>query len=116
MKILHITPNSNGYEEVELIANRIRKNNHLALIVKNGMEFMTGGFLINDTPQIRAVLDNIPKEKQYEFVVDFKKDPFVKLYHEEDEKNIDFITLDKEIGIALNSFSKTKGNKKTNKF
>jgi hypothetical protein len=82
MKILHITPSSNGYEEVELIANRINKKNHLALILKDGKEFMTGGFLINDTPQIRKVLDEIPKYEQYEFVKQFKTTPFVKGYAE----------------------------------
>jgi hypothetical protein len=82
MKILHITPSSNGYEEVELIANRINKINSLALIYKNGEERMTGGLLINDTPEIRNVLDSIPKEKQYDFVMMFRVEPFEKSYAE----------------------------------
>ena len=41
---------------------------------------MTGGFLVKDTPQIRAILDSNPKDKQYQLVADFKTDPFVKEY------------------------------------
>ena len=84
MKILHITPSSNGYEEVELLANRVSRKNQLALIFKDGQQFMTGGFLIKDTPQIRTILDAIPKENQYQFVSDFKVDPFAKFYQNED--------------------------------
>jgi len=83
MKILHITPDGNGYEEVELIANQIDRTNNLAAITKGGEMFMTGGFLINDTPRNRKVLDAIPKEEQYDFVKEFKMDPFVKFYLED---------------------------------
>jgi hypothetical protein len=83
MKILHITPASNGYEVVNLLANRMSRTNSLALIEKDGNQFMTGGFLINDTPRIRTMLDNIPKSEQFEFVKEFKMEPFVKLYLEE---------------------------------
>ena len=84
MKILHITPSTNGYEEVTLLANRISKKNDFSAIEKNGEQFMTGGFLINDTPQIRAVLDAIPTDKQFEFVKEFKMDPFVRFYLEDE--------------------------------
>lgn len=77
MKILHITPKTDGYEEVDLISNSISSNNNLALIKKDGIEFMTGGFLINDTPDIRKVLDSIPKKEQFDFVKSFKMNPFV---------------------------------------
>lgn len=83
MKILHITPSSKGYEEVLLLANRVSRKNHFALIKKGGVEHMTGGFLINDTPQIRKILDAIPKDKQYAFVEDFKINPFMKFYNEQ---------------------------------
>jgi hypothetical protein len=83
MHILHIAGNTNGYEEVELLANRIDRTNSFALIKKKGQKFMTGGFLLNDTPEIRALLDAIPREKQYEFVRSFKCDPFVKAYAKE---------------------------------
>ena len=83
MKILHITPSTNGYEEVTLLANRISKTNGFSAIEKNGKQFMTGGFLINDTPQIRAVLDAIPTDKQYDFVKEFKMEPFVRFYLED---------------------------------
>lgn len=80
MKILHITPSSNGYEEVTLLANNVDEHNNLAVYEKDGEQFMTGGFLINDTPMIRKILDLIPSEDQYNFVKDFKCDPFVKFY------------------------------------
>lgn len=57
MKILHITPSSNRYEEVTLLANRYSCNNELVVIEKDGQKLITGGFLINDTPEIRKVLD-----------------------------------------------------------
>ena len=83
MNILHITPSSVGYEEVKLVANQISRTNNLAAIEKDGVQYMTGGFLINDTPRIRKILDAIPKEEQYDFVKEFKMDPFVKFYSEE---------------------------------
>jgi len=83
MNILHITPSSDGYEEVRLVANQISRTNNLAAIEKDGVQYMTGGFLINDTPRIRQILDSIPKEQQYEFVKEFKMNPFVKFYSEE---------------------------------
>lgn len=86
MKILHITPSSKGYEEVTLLANRISKTNGFSAIEKNGELFMTGGFLINDTPQIRAILDAIPTNEQYDFVKEFKLDPFVKFYLDDENK------------------------------
>ena len=84
MKILHITPNNKGYEEVTLLANRVSRKNHFSAIEKDGEQFMTGGFIINDTPEIRNVLDAIPKEQQYEFVRSFRMEPFVKFYLDED--------------------------------
>lgn len=83
MKILHITPKTNGYKEVELLANAVNKNNSLAVIKDEEGLKMTGGFLINDTLEIRKVLDSIEKDKQYEFIQSFKMDPFVKFYYEE---------------------------------
>jgi hypothetical protein len=83
MNVLHITPATNGYELVTLLANKVSKTNGFAAIEKEGEQFMTGGFILNDTPEIRAALDAIPKENQYNFVKDFKMEPFVKLYLEE---------------------------------
>jgi len=80
MQILHITPSSNGYEIVTLIANQIDRTNSLAAIEKNGEQFWTGGFILNDTPAIRKILNAIPNEEQYEFIKSFKMDPFVKFY------------------------------------
>ena len=92
MKILHITPSSNGYEEVTLLANRMNRKNHMAVIEKDGERFFTGGYLINDTTEIRQLLNNIPKEKQYAFVHSFKQDPFAKSYFEEDV-NVDYVPI-----------------------
>ena len=83
MKVLHISPSSNGYENATLIANRVNSTNHLSVIEINNEQFMTGGFIISDTPEIRKVLDSIDKDKQYDFVKDFKIEPFVKSYYEE---------------------------------
>lgn len=83
MEIIHISENSNGYEIVKLLANRVNRKNSLAVIEKDGQTFMTGGFLINNDSEIRAIFDNIPKEKHYEFAMKFVKPPFVKLYYEE---------------------------------
>ena len=83
MKILHITPSSDGYEEVTLLANRISKNNGLALIEKNGQRRMTGGLLIQDTPMVRSLLDATPKKLQYGLISDIKNDPYAALYWDE---------------------------------
>lgn len=80
MKILHLTPRSDGYEEVTLIANRYSRTNHLAVVEKGGSQFITGGIMLPDLPIIREALDLIPKNEQYEFCVLFKMDPFVKDY------------------------------------
>ena len=85
MKILHIAQNSNGYEEVILLANKYSRKNSMAVIERDGKTLFTGGFLINDTPDIRKVLDSIDKSKQYEFIKDFKQNPFVKFYHTDED-------------------------------
>jgi len=84
MKILHITPKTDGYEVVELLANRVSPTNHMSVIEKDGEQFITGGMLITDTPKIRAILNSIPIDEQYEFIKDFKITPFAKMYFEED--------------------------------
>jgi len=83
MNVLHITPESNGYEEVTLLANAVNKNNLFRVIEKNGEVFMTGGIILNDTPQIRCILDSVPKGGQYQLARDIREIPFVKQYFEE---------------------------------
>ena len=86
MQVLHITPKTNGYEEVTLIANKIDKTNRLALIKnKDGQRLMSGGLLFEDTPEIRTLLDSIPKEKQYKLLLSIKQEPFVKEYATEED-------------------------------
>lgn len=84
MNILHITPSSNGYESVRLLANRVSRQNQLAVIEKDGEILMTGGYLINDTSQIRGILDSMSPSDQYEFIKSIKDNPFASLYYEED--------------------------------
>ena len=85
MKILHIAQNSNGYEEVTLIANRISKKVRMPLIEIDGVKKMTGGFLINDTPEIRSILDGMDHDTQYEFMKSIKCDPYVKIYASDED-------------------------------
>lgn len=85
MKVLHIAQNTIGFEEVTLLANAVDKRNNLAVIEKNGQIYYTGGFLLNDTPEIRAILNNIPNKDQYEFVKTIKVDPFVAFYYDKEK-------------------------------
>lgn len=85
MKILHITPSSNGYEEVTLLANNYSRKNSMAVIEKEGKTLFTGGFLINDTQEIREVLDKIEKSKQFEFIKQFKQNPFAAAYYTDED-------------------------------
>ena len=84
MKILHITPSSNGYEEVTLLANRYNQKNQLAVIEKDGEQLITGGFLIEDNYINRTWLDKVAKEKQYDFIKSLTQEPFAKSYFEND--------------------------------
>ncbi len=82
MQIIHIAENSDGYEIVTLLANRIHRTNNLAAIQKDGQVYYTGGFLFNDTPTIRRIFDGIPKSEQYKFAQELKNDPFAKSYYD----------------------------------
>ena len=81
MKVLHITPSSNGYEEVTLIANRYNRKNHMAVIERNGEQFITGGYLIEDNSVNRAWLDQVIESSQYDFLKSLRTEPFVKDYY-----------------------------------
>ena len=84
MEVLHITPSTNGYEIVELIANKYNSKISLSVINTNEGIRMTGGFILENTHIIRSVLDSIPKKEQYNFIKSFRNIPFVKEYYEED--------------------------------
>ena len=101
MKILHITPSTNGYEEVTLLANRYSQKNHLAVIEKNGEQFFTGGFIIADTPMTRTALDQIPKDFQYEFMSHLRHVPFVKEYFVKEQVKTLFKTIVRHFYIIL---------------
>lgn len=83
MKVLHIPDHPDGYEEVTLIANRVSRKNQLSYIEKDGQEFMTGGFIVEDTPKIREILDSMPKSEHYKFMRSIRVEPFVKSYLQE---------------------------------
>ena len=81
--ILHITPHSNGYDKVKLIANKFNKTCELAIIIDQDSLLMTGGFIIKDTKQIRKILDIMTGEEQLQFMKDIREEPFIKEYYEE---------------------------------
>lgn len=83
MKVLHITPKTNGYEEVELLANKWDKHNGLAAIRREDGVNMTGGFLLEDNHYNRSLLDSIPRENQYEIVKSMRATPFVKEFYQD---------------------------------
>jgi len=83
MKVLHITPSTDGYEVVTLVANKVSRKNGLALIEKDGQQSMTGGYILEDSFIIRNWLDKVRKDKQYEWVKVMRAKPFVKAYYEE---------------------------------
>lgn len=45
MGVLHVSQNTEGYEVVELLANRVSRNNSLNLVKIDGVECITGGFI-----------------------------------------------------------------------
>lgn len=84
MKVLHITPSTDGYEEVTLLANNVSKNNSLQVIDRNGEIFMTGGIILGDSVEIRSILDSFPKNKHYDIAYSFRQTPYVKeMYYEQ---------------------------------
>ena len=84
MKVIHIAENTDGYEIVTLLANNVNRHNSFTVIENDdGKIFYSGGFIINDTPRIRAIFDAIPKEDHYKFAREFKSDPFARPYLEE---------------------------------
>ena len=83
LNVLHVSQNSNGYERVKLIANRVNKTNHLAVIEKDGEIHYTGGFLFPDTAGIRKLFDVYPRKNHYAFASLLRVEPFVKDYYEE---------------------------------
>lgn len=91
MQVIHIseTQKESGYELVNLLANRYSKRNGFLVIECGGEQFLSGGFIIEDTPLNRKVLDSIPRNEQLAFVKSFKQDPYVKQYFDEsDEQEI----------------------------
>lgn len=83
LNVIHVSQNSNGYECVKLVANRVNQKNHLLVIEKDGELHYSGGFIFPDTPQLRQLFDTSPKSEHYALASLLKVDPFVKPYLEE---------------------------------
>lgn len=88
MKVLHLTPSSNGYEEVTLLANRYSRTNSMAVIEKDGEQFLSGGFIIENNDMNREFLDSIAIEKQYAYMSSLRQKPYVKSFFTENDKPI----------------------------
>ena len=82
MKVLHVSENSNGIEEVTLLANRVSERNQLHAIERDGEVFYTGGFIFPDTGEIRSIFNVFAPPAHYELAKLLKVDPFEKLYFE----------------------------------
>lgn len=81
MNVLHIADNQpTGIEEVELLANRYNKRNFLHVIKRANKIFHTGGFIFENTDEVKAIFHHFPPEKHYEVAKKLKVDPFVKDY------------------------------------
>ena len=69
MKVLHLTPKTNGYEVVTLIADKVNEHNHLSVIESDGLLNYTGGLILVDNVHNRQLLDSIPKDKTiYDYI------------------------------------------------
>jgi len=89
LRALHIPQCNNdgkGYEVVTIIANQVSETNRMTVIKKDGDDkvYITGGFLIEDNPDNRKVLDMIEPDRQWKFLWNFRKEVYVKQkYYEE---------------------------------
>lgn len=83
MKVIHISSNSNGYEIVTLLANKVSETNPLAVIEQNGTTYVTGGCILKNTKFIRNKLDAIPKNEQLKFVNSIRNTPYIKEFYSE---------------------------------
>jgi len=63
----------------------MNKKNSFAVIEKDGQILMTGGFILHDNEQTRALLGCVPREDQHEYVRMLRETPWVKPYFEEEE-------------------------------
>lgn len=73
---IHVASNNDGYEVVELLANRVNVKNTLSVIKKDGEIFMTGGFIFENNDEIKKLFDTKPIEQHYEFAKLLRSVPF----------------------------------------
>lgn len=70
MKVIHFAENSTKVEVVELLAHQVSPTNRLSVIRnEDGKIMMTGGHLINYTPTNLDILNLIPKDDLYNFIL-----------------------------------------------
>ena len=77
MKVLHITLITDGYEEVELIANAVSPTNSLAVISIDEALYFTGGIIL------RILLNSIEKQYLYRTMLQVMTKPYIKQYYKE---------------------------------
>ena len=96
MKVLHIPQSLNGYEVVTLIAEQVSEKNRLAVITKEGDDtvYMTGGFLLMDTPKVRKTLDAIPKKDLWHTLYELRQRPWCKRKYYEPQQEVNKKELD----------------------
>lgn len=116
MQVIHIseTQKESGYELVNLLANRYSKRNSFLVIECGGEQFLSGGFIIEDTPLNRKVLDSIPRNEQLAFVRSFKQDPYVKQYFDESDEQKIIDEMPKKVYKTFTSEQKRKLLKDSN--
>ena len=71
-------------EKVKVLANKIKRKNHLTASERNGKVEYTGGFIFYDCAVTWEVFAAKPETMtDYEFARILKQDPFIRLYLEE---------------------------------
>lgn len=78
---LLLSNDGEGYQEYLLAANKISPNNGFHLVVnKNGEPEIGGAMIIQDTEDVRNILDNVPKSKQYDVMIQLRHPEYAQLY------------------------------------
>lgn len=70
--ILRTNVYDENYRIVDVIKNPFSENNHMALINENGIEYMTGGILVDYNETTIKVLDTLTPEKQWDWLKSIK--------------------------------------------
>ena len=85
VEVIHVAGDNKGYEIVEYVAERMSKKTHIPVIKKSdGEYYFTGGLILKKIDVLISMLDQMPKEQHYDFLLQFRQLPYVKPYFEED--------------------------------